>query len=94
MRLLVDLLILVATVLVATAVARHNMGLRERAECEKHLRAIGVALEIYSMDYAGRYRALTHHLPNPRVILNEVRAAAPGIDFDLFDLEYDILPNR
>ena len=47
-----------------------------------------------SLDYAGRYRALTHHLPNPRVILNEVRAAAPGIDFDLFDLEYDILPNR
>ena len=50
---------------------------------------IELARRLASLDFTGRYRALTHHLPSPRVVLNEVRAAAPGIDFDLFDLERD-----
>jgi hypothetical protein len=50
---------------------------------------IELARRLAMLDYLGRYRALTAHLPNPALVLNEVRAAAPQIDFDLFNLERD-----
>lgn len=48
---------------------------------------VDLARRLVSVGFVGRYRALTSTLPNPRLVLNEVRAAAPLIDFDLFDLE-------
>lgn len=47
---------------------------------------IELARKLAQLDFPGRYRALTSGLPNPQVVLNEVRAAAPQIDFDLYDL--------
>lgn len=55
---------------------------------------IELARRLAVLHYTGRYRALTSGLPNPRVVLNEVQAAAPGIDFDLFDLDKNALSAR
>lgn len=52
---------------------------------------IELARRLDFLAFVGRYRALTRHLPNPQLVLNEVRAAAPGIDFDLFDVDRDSL---
>jgi hypothetical protein len=37
--------------------------------------------------FSGRYRAVTPSLPNIGNIVAEVRAAAPGIDFDVFVMD-------
>ena len=50
---------------------------------------IELARRLEFLGYLGRYRALTTGLPNPRVVVNEVRATAPHVDFDLFILERD-----
>ena len=52
---------------------------------------VELARKLAILGYGGRYRALTSGLPNPRIVLNEVSAAAPQIDFDLFDLQHDFL---
>ena len=51
---------------------------------------VELARKLASLEFRGRYRALTSNLPNPRMVLNEVRTAAPQIDFDLFDLDRDL----
>lgn len=56
--------------------------------------AIDLARRLALLDYTGRYRALTSGLPNPRVVLAEVHQVAPGIDFDLFDLDGNLLLRR
>lgn len=56
--------------------------------------AIELARCLALLDFAGRYRALTSGLPNPRVVLAEVHQVAPGIDFDLFDLDGNLLLRR
>lgn len=45
---------------------------------------IDVARRLAELGYAGRYRALADHLPDPAIILTEVRLIAPALDFDLF----------
>ena len=52
---------------------------------------VELARRLALLGFSGRYRALTSGLPNPQIVLNEVNAAAPQIDFDLFDLEHDYL---
>lgn len=49
--------------------------------------AVDLARLLSDYAYTGRYRALTTGLPNPAAVLREVRLAAPGLDFDLFDLD-------
>ncbi len=55
---------------------------------------IDLARKLARFEFVGRYRALVSGLPNPKLILNEVRSAAPQIDFDLFDLDRDQLLRR
>ena len=51
--------------------------------------AVELARRLAILGYIGRYRALTSGLPDSRIVQNEVAAAAPQIDFALFDLEQD-----
>ncbi len=44
---------------------------------------IDVAEQLVSFGYAGRYRAITEDVPNAAMIRREVRAHAPGLDFDI-----------
>jgi hypothetical protein len=46
--------------------------------------ALDVAQRLDALGYRGRYRALTNPLPEPDAIRSEVRAVAPGLDFELF----------
>lgn len=49
-----------------------------------------VAQQLHELGYQGAYRVLTDSpLPNPGVVLREVRSKCPGIDIDL--LSKDIL---
>jgi hypothetical protein len=48
--------------------------------------AIDVACRLAAGGFRGPYRALSAPLPNPDAIRHEVRAAAPGLDFDLLIL--------
>lgn len=45
--------------------------------------ALDVARRLRAAGYRGRYRAITVPLPDPAAVLAEVRAEAPGLDFDL-----------
>ncbi len=49
--------------------------------------AIDLARKLCDMGFAGRYRAVTRRLPNSRAVVAEVRAMAPGLDFDLFVMD-------
>lgn len=53
--------------------------------------AIDLAKLLIAAGFTGRYRAVTEALPNRRVVIAEIRAAVPGIDFDLFVME-DVRP--
>lgn len=48
--------------------------------------ALDVARRLAKAGFRGRYRAVTVPLPDPGAVLAEVRAEAPGLDFDLFIL--------
>lgn len=45
-----------------------------------------VALRLYDLGYAGAYRALARPLPNPMLVVAEVRMLCPGLDFDIAEL--------
>jgi hypothetical protein len=49
--------------------------------------AIDLARLLGKSGYKGRYRAVSGALPSVRVVLSEVRASAPGLDFDLFVMD-------
>ncbi len=49
--------------------------------------AIELARVLQIEGFAGRYRAVTPALPNIRGVVAEVRAAVPGIDFDVFVMD-------
>ncbi len=49
--------------------------------------ALDLARRLSGLGYCGLYRALTNDLPNPSAIVAEVRACAPGIDFDLYIID-------
>lgn len=46
--------------------------------------AIDLARLLHDHGFAGRYRAVAAKLPNRRGVVAEVRAASPGLDFDVF----------
>jgi len=50
---------------------------------------IDVARRLTELGFVGRYRALAAALPQPEIILAEVRAIAPALDFDLFIVTAD-----
>ncbi|KAA9009184.1 hypothetical protein [Histidinibacterium aquaticum] len=45
--------------------------------------AMELARKLNGLGYSGSYRALSEELPRTDLIKREVRAAAPGIDFDI-----------
>jgi hypothetical protein len=49
--------------------------------------AIELARLLMLEGFAGRYRAVTTALPNIKCVVAEVRAAVPGIDFDVFVMD-------
>jgi hypothetical protein len=49
--------------------------------------AIELARLLRTEGFAGRYRAVTVALPNIGGVVAEVRAAVPGIDFDVFVMD-------
>ena len=48
--------------------------------------AIEIAQSLDDLGFTGAYRAITQSLPNPDAVRREVRAVAPGIDFDILIL--------
>jgi hypothetical protein len=50
--------------------------------------ALDVAQKLSSLGFGGRYRALTNPLPRPEAIIEEVRSLAPGLDFELFVMDW------
>lgn len=49
--------------------------------------AIDLAHKLSSSGFNGRYRAVSIGISNPEIILKEIRASVPGIDFDLFQMD-------
>ncbi len=49
--------------------------------------ALDLARKLSDAGFQGRYRAVTVDIPNPRAVMAEVRAVAPGIDFDLYIID-------
>ncbi len=48
--------------------------------------AVEIAQSLDDTGFAGPYRAIAVSLPNPDAVRCEVRAAAPGLDFDIYIL--------
>lgn len=48
--------------------------------------ALDVAARLYTLGFTGRFRVLCPKLPHPDMVLNELRAQAPGIDCDLYQV--------
>lgn len=44
---------------------------------------LDLAVRLATLGFRGRYRALARYLPNPAVVVREVRDVAPFIDFDV-----------
>lgn len=49
--------------------------------------AVDVARRLHELGYNGSYRALTSGLPNGDIVKREVAAEAPGLDFQLLNIE-------
>jgi hypothetical protein len=45
--------------------------------------AFDLAQDLQELGYAGPYRALTPHLPDPDLVRREVSSCAPDLDFEL-----------
>lgn len=54
--------------------------------------AMDLAQRLVELGYAGSYRAFCPPLPRPDLVRAEVRATAPGLDFDLLVVSHD--PDR
>ncbi|WP_456391321.1 hypothetical protein [Profundibacter sp.] len=50
---------------------------------------IELAIKLDQLNYEGRFRAITAPLPNPDIILSEIRFECPALDFDLIVLQPD-----
>ncbi len=48
---------------------------------------IDLAENLVAAGFTGRYRAVTQTLPNPHLVVREIRQLCPGLDFDLLDLD-------
>jgi hypothetical protein len=49
--------------------------------------ALDLAVMLADYGYKGRFRALCPKLPNPNLVLAEVKSLCPDIDFDLFVID-------
>jgi len=47
---------------------------------------LDVAQVLYTSNFTGRFRVVAPWLPNPAVILAEVRSLCPGLDFDFMQI--------
>lgn len=45
--------------------------------------AVDVAIKLIELRFKGRYRVITHDMPDAALIRQEVRSFAPQLDFDL-----------
>ena len=54
--------------------------------------ALDVAHKLAKLAYTGPYRAVTHTIPDPNAVCNEVRATVPRLDFDLVVIPKIALP--
>lgn len=52
--------------------------------------ALEVARRLVELGFRGKYRALAGDVPNPDAVREEVREAAPDLDFDVFLLRQDL----
>ena len=68
-------------------IERLQPGLVVSAILSPRFDALDLARRLVAADYGGRYRALTTPLPSPALVLAEIRAACPEIDFDLVTVE-------
>ena len=50
---------------------------------------LDVAHLLSQCDYRGAYRAVTQHLPHPKVVCREVQSLYPTIDFDIILTGFD-----
>ncbi len=50
---------------------------------------IDLARKLESLEFSGRYRALASGVPQPRLIVGEVKQHAPALDFDILVLNDD-----
>lgn len=50
---------------------------------------IELAIKLEQLNYEGRFRAITAPLPNPDIIVSEIRFECPALDFDLIVLQPD-----
>ncbi|WP_289052989.1 hypothetical protein [uncultured Aliiroseovarius sp.] len=48
---------------------------------------LDLAQLLKTLGFKGRYRAMSGNVPNPAVILSEISACCPGLDFDLLKIE-------
>jgi len=55
--------------------------------------ALDLAMLLEAYRYQGRYRVLAPPLPNPSLIIDEVRLLCPGLDFDLQYMPTERLPD-
>jgi hypothetical protein len=49
--------------------------------------AVDIAGELHRSGYKGQYRALASNIPAPHLIKREVAQVAPGLDFEIIDVE-------
>lgn len=47
---------------------------------------LDLAALLHGVEFCGRYRAMAPDLPNPGMILGEIRSLFPGLDFDILPL--------
>lgn len=47
--------------------------------------AVDLAEQLHAHGYAGRYIAVVSHLPNYKVIMDEVALVAPDLSFDIVE---------
>ncbi|MDJ1008095.1 MAG: hypothetical protein QNJ13_09765 [Paracoccaceae bacterium] len=50
---------------------------------------IDLAQMLFTLGYTGQYRVISNDLPDPRVVLAEIRALCPGLDFAILQLSAD-----
>lgn len=46
--------------------------------------ALDIAVLLESFQFKGRFRALCPTLPNPKLVMAEIKLLCPNVDFDLF----------
>ncbi len=54
--------------------------------------AVDIAAHLMACGFSGPLRALCPPLPNPLVVVQEMRRLCPGINFDLVEINPDLLP--